>query len=85
MAIFVVSICGIWKVSIFIDYDTSSTWPVELDGTNGGRTRRTCRDQCPLGTHTCNRAAWVAPWRKGRSAMDFVTGGGVIDPIIGGV
>lgn len=83
MAIFVVSICAIWKVSISIDCDTSSTWVVELDGTDGGRTRRTCGARCHLGTRTCNRATWVVPWRKGRSAMDFITGGGTIDSITG--
>ena len=84
MVIFVVSIYAIWKVSISIDYDTSSTWAVKLDGTDGGRTRRTCGAQCPLGTRTCNRATWVAPRRKGRSAIDFVTGGGAIDSVTGG-
>ena len=84
MAIFVVSICGIWKVSIFIDYDTSSTWAVELDGTDGGRTWRTRGARCTLGTRTCNRVAWVVPSRKGRSAMDSIAGGGAIDSVTSG-
>ena len=73
MVIFVVSICAIWKVSISIDYDIPSTWVVKLDGTNGGRTRRT----------TCNRATWAIPSSKGRGVMDFVIGGGAINSIIG--
>ena len=84
MAIFVVSICAIWKVSISIDCDTSSTWAVEIDGTDGGRTRRTRGAWCPLGTRTCNRAAWVVPWRKGRGAMDSITSGGAIDSVTSG-
>ena len=84
MTIFVVSICAIWKVSISIDYDMSSTWVVELNGTDGGRTWRTRGARCPLGTRICNRVTWAVSWRKGRCAMDFVTGGGAIDSVTGG-
>ena len=74
MAIFVGSICAIWKVSISIDYD----------GSDGGRTQCTRGAWCPLGIpRTCNRATWDVSLRKGGGAMDSITGIGASNDIDG--